>query len=279
MIHSLLGEDAKVLKSDETQELQTFLQKQLTDNNKDESIEGWETKHRNILDKFRNTPEFILAKEIPDKTRIGRVKVGANQNLVFIRKNQNMYFQSLVNDRLLTTTTQEALDLIQADIQDIDSYPVSKEFRQSYFASIPTFYSSESKSKTATKFSRPLEVTKKEANSNWSKADNFITKLIKDTPNLDSEDRAYLTQLQQLIGDYKALSQRDVKEIIKLNEVKKGVDSIKELLPPKHIENVFGLCQDIDNEPKTVVLIQEIKPNISDFDSVINPRLPNKLTQ
>lgn len=264
MIHSILGEDSMVLKSDETAELQTFLQEQFKETDSEETIENWEVVHRNVLEQFRDTPEFERAKEIPDKTRIGRVIEGVRQDLVFVRKNKNMYFNKLVGTKLEPISIQDALSYIQAAHTDIQSYAVSEEFKKSYFASIPTFYSSDNQSRTAAKFSRPVEVSKKESNSNWSRAENYIMYLKKET-HTNEDELVYLDQLLEIIRDYKALSQQDLKALVELGKKDKGIPSIQELIPTQTVERIAHLCRDVINEPKTVVLIQEIQPDSRSF--------------
>ena len=90
-----------------------------------------------------------------------------------------------------------------------------------------------------------------------------MRKLRENSTNLSQEEMAYLDKLRSLIDDFRAISQKDLKEMIRLGESNKDLKELQELLPEKQIYRLHQICRDIQNEPKTVVLIQEIQSQLS----------------
>jgi superfamily II DNA or RNA helicase len=258
MIHSILGEDVKVLRSDETEELQTFISSKIKESEQEDHFESWEVEHRNVLEKYRNTDHFSRAKEIPDKTRIRRIVENKELSLIFVRKNKQVYFQSLRGGQIQNMSLKESLEYLKSSPeQNEESLVVSDEFKNSYFGSINTLYSTSSKNILQNSFS----IQKK--NNNWNKAKLFVRKLRENSTNLSQEEMAYLDKLRSLIDDFRAISQKDLKEMIRLGESNKDLKELQELLPEKQIYRLHQICRDIQNEPKTVVLIQEIQSQLS----------------
>ncbi|MGC3977661.1 MAG: C-terminal helicase domain-containing protein [Paludibacteraceae bacterium] len=93
MIHAIMGEDTKILTSDE--ELRTYFIKQYNDLNFANEQKSWDTEYRAKLNQLINTPEMKQALKLPLRSKTRRKSENTDQNgvLIFAKKGHDFVFE------------------------------------------------------------------------------------------------------------------------------------------------------------------------------------------
>jgi superfamily II DNA or RNA helicase len=120
MIDALLGEDTKVLTSDE--ELDSFFAKKLREEmNKQEEM-SWDTQHLNLLEHLKKVSFDVIeqARNIPPRVRIRRsMQKDVKGVLVFGRKGDDYVFKLGINSKdIIPVPAKEALEYFEAQVTE-----------------------------------------------------------------------------------------------------------------------------------------------------------------
>ncbi len=250
MINAILGEDTKVLTSDE--ELQTFLRNQYKQLQKENEEESWDAKYIDLLKKLKTThPEIIeQALKIPKRTRIRRsVKKQNSGVLVFAKKGSNHIFKtsnSSEEDSIITLSAQEALQLFEAEITE-KSQPVSENFDEIYQTLKQNLFSRK---------------TQNNLDGTQRKAVEKLRKLSELFPN----KKDYFKDVEKMIIDYNALPRRYELLIKNLdlsfdsrnsNKIYEEIKNMQKEITKEYIQKVIKRAKAITEEPELVILSEE----------------------
>lgn len=118
MIHAIMGEDTKILTSNE--ELRSYFKEQYDKEYKHSEVESWETKYRELLDKCKEAENeyYSDALKIPHRAKISRnVDKPYKGALVFGKKASDYVFKIGIDEtEIVSLTPQEAISLFEATI-------------------------------------------------------------------------------------------------------------------------------------------------------------------
>jgi len=131
MIHAIMGEDTKILTSDE--KLNAFFKERYDKEMKKNDEQSWETPYRKYLNQFKGTSQMRVALSIPHRVKIARKKDGVNPGvLMFGKKGNDFVFK--FGDVFLNTealSAQGALSVFKAE--EIEpAYNMSDSFDATY---------------------------------------------------------------------------------------------------------------------------------------------------
>jgi superfamily II DNA/RNA helicase len=250
MINAILGEDTKILTSDE--ELKTFFRKQYSEAAKQQEELSWDVKYKNVLNNAKRIhPDLVKqAISIPHRSRIRRTAFkDKNGVIIFGKKGSNYVFKFADNkDSAITLSDQEALELFEADIYE-EPEKVSKSFEEIY------------QSLKDKLFKRTeLNVLPK----GQREAVNRI-KLLKDKCPTEKD---YLDDVETIISKYNALPERYEKQIrnaeISDEKAKYSVEQLKKEIPHSYIESIINRANKIEEQAETIILSEEFCNNGDD---------------
>jgi len=253
MIHTLLGEDTRVLSTDEEPASYFTLlydeYKKQFKSELEETTPSWEVEHRNYLSSMkRNNPDVIEeACNLPKRVRIRRKKELKDRGVVVFGKKGNEYTFKLCDDDNVVKifSPWDALDLFKADEEE-ESFPESDSFEKSYKHVKEQLFS-----KT---FSLPGDKGFKES------VDIIRTLLKKSESNKD-----YLHDLLFVMEKLYALSEKHLK-IIRNSIKQKKIDNesivveIMKNIPQDYLSKLINVANDIDEGEETLILTEELRP-------------------
>ncbi|KAA6321301.1 ATP-dependent RNA helicase DeaD, partial [termite gut metagenome] len=148
MIHAIMGEDTKVLNSNE--ELQAFFVEQYKTLIEINEQKSWSTEYYATLHEFTDSPDLKKALSLPLRSKIRR-KTSLPQGgvLVFAKKGNDFVFKfsNNSNETPADISPQDAFKLLQANKEE-KSHPVSGQFENRYDAIKKVLFASESESNT-----------------------------------------------------------------------------------------------------------------------------------
>jgi superfamily II DNA/RNA helicase len=256
MIHSLLGEDAKVLKADEVDDLRSFLNKGFSDQQSKSEQISWDTKYQNLLreHKTKNTPEYIKSQELPTKSRTARKKElpvefqnveqglfkASKGLLIFVKQKTSFVFKLQTQDgNVHNLTPEQGIGIFEAKVAE-SQYPLSPNFDNQYQ-------------------SLKLELNKTKNVIKLDKGDMDTLTILKYLKsNLPKE--TYLDDLIKIIQEFKGLPDGAMKEIRNIKDYRDTQSTlvkIQKIVPLDYIKNIF-MAANNHNDPETILLAQEI---------------------
>ncbi|NMC98096.1 MAG: SWF/SNF helicase family protein, partial [Bacteroidales bacterium] len=234
MIHALLGEDTRILTSDE--ELQAFFKERYQAEMAKSEERSWENKYLNF---YKSLPQQVIeeALKIPSRVRIKRtVSKDCQGVLVFGKKGENAVFrlgESAVSDK--NVTAQEALMLLEAEIAE-NASNVSEKFDEIYqfvkrnlFQQLMAVKPDKKKSDACNKISLALQ--------------------LKHTTNTDYfNDLLKVIQANALPAIYlKTINKTKISEI----------DKIMTLIPYSYIETILMQIKEVEESAETIIVAEE----------------------
>lgn len=245
MIHALMGEDTKILTSEE--ELQSFFNEQYRELIKRDEEESWSTKYEIKLQQMRGTHEMKEALTIPLRTRIRRLTHKKKKGvLVFGKKGNDFVFKIGRTPTLIEPLTPEkALALFEPNIDDEIPYNTSDSFYSIYNSVENELFK---------KIEDPdIEKTKRDT------IDKI--RLIKDTGIIKDEE--YLDGLIEAL-ELEALEGYALRRINKLKET----DFIKlhEIVSREYLNKILDESNRISNGKELLILSEEIESDIANTD-------------
>ncbi len=243
VIQALLGEDTKVLTSDE--ELQSFYNEEfLKELEKEESL-SWDAQYKNFLDnaKIEFPDEVKASLELPKRTRIKRTeKKEKGGVLVFGRKGSDYSFKmGLTANDVVPITTSEAINLFSAD-KDEKAENVSDIFEPIY------------QNAKEHLFARKSEVAK---DKGILDALNKIEELISLLP----DKKEYFEDLKYVIKELDALPKKITKQIraISKETYQEDVAGLIKEVPHRYIIEILDKAESIDEGEETLILAEELE--------------------
>lgn len=132
MIHAIMGEDTKVLTSDE-QVNAYFKERYRKELSTSEEL-SWDTKYRELLNQIRYTEDMAKALAIPHRSRIGRTCEKPIQGVILFGKKGNDFVFKLGqkgDEEPISLSAEDAFSLFEAKPEE-DAVKVSKEFNDVY---------------------------------------------------------------------------------------------------------------------------------------------------
>ncbi|MBO5949653.1 MAG: hypothetical protein J6Q11_02925 [Fibrobacteraceae bacterium] len=132
MIHAIMGEDTKVLTSDE-QVNAYFKERYRKEINASEEL-SWDTKYREFLNQVKNTKEMEEALAIPHRSRIGRNLNNEKKGIILFGKKGNDFvfkFGHGENNEITSISAEDAFSLFEA-IPEESPVKLSENFDSLY---------------------------------------------------------------------------------------------------------------------------------------------------
>jgi hypothetical protein len=289
MIHSIFGEDNKVLKSGETDELKMF--KNIEELEIEE--ENWDTKYLNFLDSFvYNTnsqtglPSLETIQNLPSKLKLARSKEitlqksqnqpeqvdilnfssgkkdlldtqNSNSYLLFAKKGKNFVFKYRNQLGQQTDLTPEvALEIFGATPQE-KSLEISEGFYEVY------------ESLKSHLFVKTTQNSK--ADKGKIETMRLINLLSQTFENSSTQEQIkYLGDLEQCIVEYDALPDyllkfiRDIpkklnKKLNNLEDKQNILLSIQKAIPPIYLQKIQDMVKNQDQNPEAVLVCEEFQ--------------------
>ncbi|MGI5975692.1 MAG: helicase-related protein [Paludibacter sp.] len=238
MIHAIMGEDTKVLTSNE--ELRAYFVEQYKKQNMADEQKSWDTDYRAKLNQLVNTPEMKEALRLPLRTRTKRKfeKEVENGVLVVAKKKSEIVFKfAKDSENILAISPQDAFKLLESE-PDETGYEVSENFEELYNLA-----------------KQSLFVTETETDTEKNKRDALDkVRVILQANACNTE---YLEDLKTAI-EYDALSGYTLRMINRLKPAE--YSSLPENISNDYIQKVLRTYDDIDQQGvETLILAQEIE--------------------
>ncbi len=238
MIHAIMGEDTKVLTSDE--ELRAFFIEQYKKQNLAEEQKSWDTDYRAKLNQLINTPEMKEALKLPLRTKTRRKfeKEVEDGVLVIAKKKSEIIFKfAKDSENVLSISPQDAFKLLESEPNE-NGYEVSEEFEELYNLAKQSLFATETETDT--------EKTKRDA---LDKVRMMI--------QVNACNTEYLEDLKTAI-EYDALSGYTLRMINRLKPAE--YSSLPENISSNYIQKVLRTYDEIDQQGiETLILAQEVE--------------------
>lgn len=240
LIHSLLGEDTKILSIDE--DLRNYFAKQYNEEQDKNDQASWENQHRNEWNRIKNDQELLdqIAK-IPHRTRIMRENFSVKGVIVFGKKGENIVFGFSSDGKLSLINDEKALSIFQAT-KDESSEEVSGDFQDLYFEVKELLF----KNNTAVMV----------AGRRRQDALNIVRFLKEKIP----QAKEYFDDLTTIIKEFDGLPDGVLKEINKL-DLKNPDQSFSQLMKfvsKDYIESIFENAESSKDDQELIVLSEEL---------------------
>ena len=244
MIHAIMGEDTKVLTSDE--QLQAFFIDQYKKLSDAEEQKSWDTDYRARLNQLIGTPEMKEALTLPLRSKTRRKTLSEPEGvLVFARKGNDFVFKFAHDaDSPTDITPQDAFKLLEAD-SDEKGYGVSVQFEDIYAAVKKSLFASESESETEKNKRDALDKIRVVIQSNLC-------------------DMEYLEDLKTAI-EYDAISGYSLRQINRLKTA--GYSTLPELVSREYVQKALHTYDTVLQGTETLILAEEIVP-LLDEDAI-----------
>lgn len=236
MIHSIMGEDTKVLTSHE--ELKSFYKEEYDKENRINEAESWETKYTQLLDDTKDTRFYEEAQNIAHRAKIQRTTDKSSSGvLVFGKKSTDYIFKLGINkNEIFSLTPEDAISLFEANILE-KSTKISDQF--------DSIYQSVKNKLFEIKKDDTVDKTKRDA----LKKINVIEK-----QNLIEND--YLSSIKEVIN-MDGLSGYCIRLINKLKV--KEYTQLPFMIPETYLNRMIRIARDVDFGSEVLILSEELK--------------------
>jgi len=242
MIHTLIGEDTKVLTNEE--ELRSYFVDSFKEKIKeDEAKASWDAKYYNELSILRATePELIeSAWKLPKRIRIQRKNINKNGVLVFGKKGSDYIFKLGTDEsNVERLNTHDAIKLFECIISE-QAAKTSKGFDRVYENVLKNLFIK--KNQVA------MDKGKREARD---KIDLLLS--------ISDKHKDYLKDLHTVITDLDALPDKYLRQIRKLPTRNFTMD-LKLLMndaPHKYLMNLIKKSESLDEGVESLILAEEL---------------------
>lgn len=236
MIHAIMGEDTKILTSDE--ELKSYFKERYEKEYKASESISWETSYRELLDKSSDSEYYRDALAMPHRAKIGR-KVDKLYSgvLVFGKKSNDYVFKIGIGaEEAVSLTPQEAIKLFEATVF---------EQPEQVSAKYDTIYQNVKCKLFETNKDDKVEKAKREA----------LDK-VKALLPLGIISRDYLIDLQEIIN-MDGLSGHSIRFI---NNLKlKDYASLPKQIEQAYINRMIKVAREVDLGNEVLILSEELK--------------------
>jgi superfamily II DNA or RNA helicase len=236
MIHAIMGEDTKVLTSEE--QLRAFFIEQYKKINETDEQKSWDTAYRALLNQFIGSAAMKEALSLPlrSKTR-RRVDKGKDGVLVFARKGNDYVFKfNSPGNTPVDISPQDAFSILQST-PDEKGYEVSERFEAMYNETKKALFASSTESDT--------EKSKRDA------LDKI--RLIIQSNSVDHE---YLEDVKTAI-EYDAISGYALRQINKLKT--SAYTSLPDIVSKEYVQKALYTYDHLLLGTETLILAEEIE--------------------
>lgn len=238
MIQAILGEDTKILTSDE--ELHAYFSEQY----KEEEEKSWDVEYMNFINEIKNSHSDLIqkAREIPKRVKIKRsVDKGEKGVVVFGKKAGEYVFKIGNSESIQSLPLEKALNLFKAS-EDEKSQHVSEDFDPIY-----------------------QDVKKKlfERNSHFRRDKTTIGVLdkLKAIKKAIPDDRIkeYIDDLIKVIEEYDDLPENYLKLINKINtrNYQSFIEQIQKTIPHDYLLAIINRAKEIDEGEEVIIFAEE----------------------
>ena len=236
MIHAIMGEDTKILTSNE--ELRSYFKERYDKELKASESQSWETKYKELLDKSASSEYFRDALKMPHRAKIGRtIEKQHTGVLVFGKKANDYVFKIGINEKeVVSITPQEAIALFEATV-----FEQPEKISTKYDA----IYQQVKQKLFETSKDDKVEKAKREA---IDKIGAMI--------NTGIIDKDYLSDLKEVM-EMDGLSGYSIRFI---NNLKlKDALSLPELIDQNYINRMIKVGREVDLGSEVLILSEELK--------------------
>jgi len=242
LIHTLLGEDTKVLTSDE--ELDSFYKDQFRKSIKDQDKQSWDVEYINLLNSMKKTqPEIVKESlKLPKRVRIKRTaKKGKKGVVVFGKKGEDYTFKLGVNSKeYITMSPVDALKIFEAEISEKPE-KVSKNFKPIYQHVKDNLFIK----KTDIPYDRGI-----------AEAINKIDVLIEKLPH----KKSYLEDLRYVLKPLDALPDRFARQIRAISEktLEEDIKALEKVVTHQYLMEIMEKARSVEEGEETLILAEEL---------------------
>jgi ERCC4-related helicase len=238
MIHAIMGEDTKVLTSNE--ELRSYFKERYTREFRANESESWESKYRELLDKSANSEYYKDALKMPHRAKIGRKLDKKHAGvLVFGKKSNDYVFKLGISDAYAASLTpEEAIALFEATV-----FEQPEKISSAYDA----IYQNVKRKLFETNKDDKVEKAKREALDK-------INVLLR----MEIIDKDYLNDLKEVI-ELDGLPGHSIRFINNLKM--KDYASLSKQIEQGYINRMIKLSREIDLGSEVLILSEELKSN------------------
>lgn len=236
MIHAIMGEDTKVLTSDE--KLNFYFKERYDREYKASESESWETRYRELLAKSVDSEYYKEALKMPHRAKVARtVDKPLAGVLAFGKKSNDYIFKMGINaNDVLPLTPQDAIGLFEATVFERPD-KVSERYDAIYQNVKLRLFESSRDDK--------IDKAKRDA----------IDKIGKMIP-LSVINKEYLNDLRDVIN-IDGLSGHSIRFINSLKD--KDCAKLLERIEQRYIDKMIRMARDIDSGSEALILSEELK--------------------
>ncbi len=242
MIHALLGEDTKVLTSDE--ELESFYRRGFRQALENQEELSWDVSYLNFLKNLKHSSAEVFkeVRDIPKRVRIKRtIKKNVKGVLVFGKKGGDYTFKLGISaEEYKSISPFEALKLFEADVSE-KGEKVGKNFEAVY------------QNVKKNLFTKKTEVAYEKGKA---EAISKIEKLKEKLP--DKKD--YFEDLLYVLKELDSLPERFAKKIraISIEKLKEDVEDLQKIVTHHYLMEVREKADKIDEGEESLILSEEL---------------------
>lgn len=234
MIQAIMGEDTKILTSDE--KLNAFFKERYDKEMKKNDEQSWETPYRKYLNQFKGTQQMKEALSIPHRVKIARKKDDVPPGILMFGKKGNDFVFKYGNAFLKTeaVSSHEALSTFRAEKNEL-ACKVSNGFDAAYQ-------------------NLKEHLFKGTANDKGEKNRKEALAVIRRLLDMQILPKDYLMDLQTMII-MDALSGYELRYINKITP--KTADNLIKEIEPEYINRIIDTANNVDSGKETIIFSEE----------------------
>jgi superfamily II DNA/RNA helicase len=241
MIDALLGEDTKVLTSEE--ELDSYFARKFRQELEDQEELSWDTRHLNLLEHLKKAAPDVIekAQKIPTRSRIQRSEPKDIKGvMVFGRKGNDYVFKHGIDSiEVNTIKTKDALDYFEAEVSE-EPRKVSAAFEDIY---------QNVKANLFTKKSQiPFDKGRRDAT-------NKLLLIKEKIPH----KKDYIEDLIFVIQKLDALPERFARMIrsLSMNKLDQEFNELEKAIPHRYLINIVNAARKVEEGEECLIFAEE----------------------
>lgn len=267
-IHTLLGEDAKVIHENEVEALESFMKDSFENADKINSQESWDTEYRVFLEEHSHSDSFIDAQKLPQRSRCARKKydinllntilvfpqdsiLEGNSMIIFLRRGTDYIFRLICqNGQVIEVPAEEGIGLFKAGFSEM-GYAQSDTFYK--------FYDLATKNNTSNRKDKTVTDNTKQV------LDTLRSVLSKNNLDIKSD---YFDDLYEKVVMLKALPEVTLKKIrsykksteknITTNSINILLENLKKDIPEDYLNSISKQQKKIKAYEETLLFVEEL---------------------
>lgn len=241
MIDALLGEDTKVLTSDE--ELDSYFARKYRHELEDQEELSWDTRHLNLLEHLKKVAPDVIekAQQIPTRSRIQRsVPKDFKGVMIFGRKGNDYVFKHGIDSMEVNTIkTRDALDFFEAEVSE-EPGKVSAAFEGIY------------QNVKANLFTKKSQIP---LNNGMREATNKLRLIEEKIPH----KKDYIKDLISVIKNLDALPERFARMIrsLSMNQLDREFNELEKAIPHSYLINIVNTSRKVEEGEECLIFAEE----------------------